>query len=277
MYRFFDEDGAHLHQLLQDGEWKNLTGTTTIIDVLGKPLTWWASGKAVELLGWLKPEKQRIKGVWKVLNEKERIKKAKKYFSVLLKSTPEKYLKALDLAYRAHEDSKKEKAEAGTEMHEDLELYIRSCLEKDGKPYLIENGDEKVKQFAAWAVQEVDRFIGSEVCCYSERLWVGGITDFVAVLKNGDWIIGDFKSSKEAYFSQFVQAGGYNVLLEENGGFTTDGKKLFDLDQPIKKYIIFPFGASSFAPKETVLTNTLEDCFNALVSAYRAKVMFEAN
>jgi hypothetical protein len=53
-YRFLeiDENGqeCHLHQLWSERkqDWENLTGTTTVLEVLGKPLTWWASGLAVK-------------------------------------------------------------------------------------------------------------------------------------------------------------------------------------------------------------------------------------
>ena len=50
-YKFNKE--KHLHTL--DGI--PLTGTSSVVGVLMKPLSWWASGKAVELLGWLNPKK----------------------------------------------------------------------------------------------------------------------------------------------------------------------------------------------------------------------------
>ena len=33
-----------------------MTGVTTILGVIGKPLTWWAAGKALETLGWTNPK-----------------------------------------------------------------------------------------------------------------------------------------------------------------------------------------------------------------------------
>lgn len=273
MYRFFNKNDAHLHQLQVEGEWKDLTGTTTIVDVLGKPLTWWASGKAVETMGWLKPERDK-KNWKKILNQDERLKKAEEYLAAISEYGGIAYLALLDKAYKAHNENKKETAEAGTDMHAELEKYVRLVMA--GKPPKTTK-HQYVKDFALWARKNVKRFVGSEVCCYSEKLWVGGITDLVMELVNGDWAIGDFKSSKEAYFSQFVQEAGYDIQLSENGAFDKEGNKLFDLEKPIKKYIIFPFGAAEFAPTETVLTNSLKDTFGSLVVAYRAKALFEGN
>ena len=47
------ESENHLHKL--DGV--ALTGTSSVIDVLAKPLTWWASGLACAEFGWLNPKK----------------------------------------------------------------------------------------------------------------------------------------------------------------------------------------------------------------------------
>jgi len=54
-YRFLDSKNEHLHQLNVNGEWKPLIGTTTALNVLSKPLTYWAAGLAVAELGWIKP------------------------------------------------------------------------------------------------------------------------------------------------------------------------------------------------------------------------------
>ena len=48
IYKFDDKN--HLHTL----NGKALTGTSSIGNVLAKPLTWWASGLAVSKLGWIK-------------------------------------------------------------------------------------------------------------------------------------------------------------------------------------------------------------------------------
>jgi hypothetical protein len=53
-------------------------------------------------------------------------------------------------------------------------------------------------------------------------------------------VIIDFKSSKEAYVSQFIQIGGYDIAASENGIFDAQGNFLLKLERPIDGYIVFP-------------------------------------
>ena len=52
-YRF--EKEQHIHLLDE----RPLIGTTTALSVLNKPLTWWASGLAVEALGWYNTKQKK--------------------------------------------------------------------------------------------------------------------------------------------------------------------------------------------------------------------------
>jgi hypothetical protein len=45
----------------------------------------------------------------------------------------------------------------------------------------------RIQSFIDWSVEHVDRFLLSEAHCYSAKLWVGGITDCVAKMKDGRW------------------------------------------------------------------------------------------
>jgi RecB family exonuclease len=105
-------------------------------------------------------------------------------------------------------------------------------------------------------------------------LWLGGICDAVAELKDGTLAIIDFKSSKEAYFSQFVQCALYDLQLQ-NGGYDQDGNKILE---PIKvnSYIVCPFGAENFAPRQE--TNIkLQSVAKAAIEIYRLQSSFENN
>lgn len=86
----------------------------------------------------------------------------------------------------------------------------------------------------------VKKFIISEAHVFSEKMWTGGIFDVLFLGKDQKIYIGDFKSSKEAYLSQFLQIGGYHIQLEENGAFTEKGERLLE---PVTAmgYYVFPF------------------------------------
>jgi len=251
-YRYLDEKKQHLHTLNS----KPLFGTSTIVGVLSKPLTWWASGLAVAKLGWVNSKEAK---------KEIRLEKAKEKKSQIAEMSDEEYLSLLDEAYKAHSVKLDTSAQAGTDMHALLENYINKCIKENKRePMLPRETDERpVQIFAQWATNNVKRFIWSEANCYSERLWVGGISDVGAEMVDGTYAIIDFKSSKEAYESQFIQCAGYAIQIEENGVLTSDGKVVLKLSKPISKVIIFPFGSPTPTPEYRMNIEQLKQAFEA--------------
>lgn len=270
-YRFNEDIGErgkanHIHQIFDKGEWKNLIGTSTVLGVLAKPLTWWASGLAVSELGWVKA------GDWKLLKTpelkeadlKRRIAHTLPVFEEIKGLTVEEYIKKLDKAYKAHSVKLDSSAEKGKDLHAELERYVRDHMEGIEGEY-----DEEIQPFIEWAEVNVKRFLWSELHCYSKTHWIGGITDAGAELKNGEIAIIDFKSSKEAYPSQFLQIGGYDIQLSENGGFTKTGDKVFALEKPVSQYIVVPFGAETPVPVVVTDVETHKRIFLHVLEVYR--------
>jgi hypothetical protein len=89
------------------------------------------------------------------------------------------------------------------------------------------------------------------------------------VLNTGEVGIIDFKSSREAYFTQFVQCAGYDIEISENGWLTKDGEEIGKLPSPIQFYGVFPFGEEN--PKLWVRKNVeeLKEAFRAAVVLYK--------
>lgn len=230
-YKFIDEGKEHLHTL--DG--KPLLGTSSASSVLAKPLTWWASGLACEKFGWM--NKGNAKKGW--VPKEVRLEKAFERWEEICSMDGEEYLALLDDAYAAHSKKLDSSAKEGTDLHKLVEDYIKSCI-NSGRVQMY--GPLEIQPFVDWAVKNVKRFLWSEMHCYSEKFWIGGITDFGFEDNEGKYGIGDIKSSKEAYLSQFWQCAGYDIQISENGGFDKDGNKVFTLDKPIDYYMIFPFG-----------------------------------
>lgn len=273
MYRFLNEKGEHLHQL--DG--KPLLGTSTVVGVIAKPLTWWASGLAVSQLGWIKPLDKRQKPSEAEMGEnaRARFKSALAMLEQYSAMSPEEYCGLLDKAYRAHADSLDKSADKGTDMHAELEKYVKGCIEQYGGMPQAKGGNLlkdvvlPVQIFAEWAAKNVKRFIVSEGHCYSERLWVGGITDCIAELNDGRTVIIDFKSAKDAYLSHFIQVAGYDIEASENGIFDADGNRLLTLERPIDGYAVFPFGAEKVEPLFQFDTAAMRKGFEAAVVLYK--------
>jgi hypothetical protein len=140
-----------------------------------------------------------------------------------------------------------------------------------------ETESPQVKIFADWAIKNVKRFIASEAHCYSERLWVGGITDCIAELNDGKLAIIDFKSSKEAYLSQFIQIAGYDIEVSENGLFDDNGNSMAEipadsahkLDGLFDCYIVFPFGAEKVEPQYQYDAAAMKKGFEAASVLYK--------
>lgn len=258
-YLYKDSKGEHLHEL--DG--KPLIGTSTVCKIIGKgdALTWWAAGMACEKLGWKNPKK---------FSSLECELEAARGWDKIREMSYEDYQKYLQEAYSAHDTYKKERAKIGTARHEELEMYVKSCLQDGGwvEPYIAEN--EYVKKFAEWAEENVKKFLWSEVNCYSETLWVGGIADFGYYDKKDRVIAGDFKSGKEVYLDQWIQVAGYDLQITENGGFDAEGKLIFTLEgEPIVGYCIVPFGADKFDPALTYEVESFKEGFKNTLSLYK--------
>lgn len=240
-YRFIDTDGEHLHVL----SGQPLIGTSNVGSVLAKPLAWYGSGKAVEVFGCPNP-----KVLTKIKNRKatdEEIKLHKDSLSASLRAIKlmedDQFGKLIDKAYRAHDTYKRERAVVGTDVHAECEAYVKAWMRGD-QP----TRKESISPFMDWAVANVKRFLWSEGHCYSARHWIGGISDVGYETKDGKFGIMDFKSTKEAYVSQFWQCAGYDIQISENGVLDKNGHLLYTLESPISEYCIFAFGGDKPQP-----------------------------
>lgn len=273
-YRFNqepDDNGKaqHIHQLKVGKEWKNLIGTSSVMSVLAKPLTWWAAGLAVAEFGWTKAEDWRKLKTpeLKTADLERRIEHALPYLEEIKEMSIEDYIKKLDKGYKAHSVKLDSTAESGKDLHAELERYVNVVMLGEG--YEKSDFDEKIHPFIEWSEKNVKRFLWSELHCYSKTYWIGGITDCGAELNDGSWVIIDFKSSKDAYPSQFLQIAGYDIELSENGGFDSEGNKIFTLEKPISKYIIVPFGAEVPTPVIMDTVDIHKDIFLNTLAVYK--------
>ncbi len=228
MYKFYDEGKAHLHTF--DG--KPLIGTTTLIKEVHPPmLSWYGAGKAVECFGWLNA---------KLATAEERLKSATDGLLELENISVADYLKKLDDAYKNHNEFKKQAGKKGTDKHATVEKYIWYCIsEHKSRPQkATDENISDIQDFADWAFENVKEFLWTEGCCYSERLWVGGCADFGFVGKDDKVYIGDYKTAKDIYWTNFLQTAGYGLLVKENGIFTANGELLLH-PKKIDGYVVF--------------------------------------
>lgn len=198
----FDEK-KHIHTL--DG--KPLNGVTTVLGVIAKPLTWWASGEALKALGWTNP---------KLIKREEGIKIAgKARANFFIKN--EEYYDWLQECYRAHNTKKVEAGTKGTDIHALIEERIVEAIKGEGyiNGHLV-NEEPQVSLFVEWAMENKVKFLASERHLYSRKLWIGGIVDFIGEIA-GKRIVGDIKTSSAVYPEHFLQTSAYDLMLQEMG------------------------------------------------------------
>jgi hypothetical protein len=260
-YKYIDNsEDKHLHTL--DGG--PLIGTSNVGKILFKPLTYWAAGLALEKFGWIK--KKYPSGKNRPIKERLHHSSARREEISLL--TDREYLKLLDEAYSAHRNVLDSSADSGKEMHAELERFVKYSMRKGSKKPFISRSD-KILPFIQWANMNVKRFIVSEGHVFSERLWVGGITDCVAELNDGSIGIIDFKSHREGYQSDFLQCAGYSIQLKENGVFTKDGDRKLAPLKKIDFFAVVPFGSEEFRIDFRYNVSELESGFESMLKLYK--------
>ena len=253
IYKFDNEE--HLHLL--DG--KALTGTSSVGNVLAKNLTWWAAElSAIECL----EVGEQIPTIRAEYEEACASGDKKKAIDALQKKYP-----LFKKARFAHFAKKNDSAKKGTDLHAQLENWVKWKMGK----CKLELYDPKIEPFIKWANENVKEFIASEANCYSERLWVGGIVDCVARMNDGKLAIVDFKSAKAAYTGHFIQCAGYALQLEENGLFNETGTANKKLEGKIEKLIVVPFGAPEIVPevREFLAVDEFKKGFEQATFLYR--------
>jgi hypothetical protein len=243
-----------------------LIGTSRVGSVLSKPFAWYGSGKAVETFGC--PD---AKVLTKIKNKKASQDEISKHAAAMETSlqlirtmTVEQFSKLIDQAYRAHDTYKKARAPIGKDLHSECERFVKDHMRKAPSVY-----DEKIEPFINWTFENVKRFLWSEGHCYSEKHWLGGISDVGYETHKGDFGICDFKSAKEAYIDHFWQCAGYSIQMEENGVFDADGNQIYKLEQPIKEYCVFAFGAEKPKPAFNFDMAGSKEAFFAMLTIYR--------
>lgn len=288
---------AHLHTL----DNKPLMGTSTVCsEALPKPgLTWWAAElAAVECLDWA-----AMDACGDALDD---LKDFRREYEAMSKLTGKDKKNGRDRLQRkypvfkkaryAHREAKESKAVPGTDMHKSLEAYINECIydyagypfeicDEHGVQTLEESGggvtfapvSPEVHRFSEWALENVQEFLWSEAHCYSERLWTGGICDCGAILKDGTFAVIDFKSSSDAYFSQFVQAGGYSLQIQEQGLFTATGTTVSSGIKHVMagSLIVIPFGAPECKPVIKKDVGFWQEQFRHAVGTYKGLQQWE--
>lgn len=197
----FDEK-AHVY-FLND---KPLHGVTTVLGVISKPaLIQWAANEAIDYI-----EKF---GTIHWSNTKDQVKEGYSASNALLKE-----------ARTAHRKKKEAAADAGTDLHAQIEEFVRYIIKEwGGRVPLIVAGRHSIMPFINWAREEKILFLEAEKRLYSEKLWVAGTCDLV-FQKDGKTYIGDIKTYKKLWDRvPMLQCAGYGLMWKDMTGKDVDG------------------------------------------------------
>lgn len=236
---FYYNDATHAYYF----NGKRMTGITTILGVLAKPnLYGWYARMAVEFVE---------SGVGKLIN-------AEGWLDMV-------GFKALLEEAKGAGNKKKEAAGThGTDAHKLVEHWIKGAIQAGGPSKAPLSAEyESIRPFIEWAIENVDHFLFSERKMYDQALFIAGTADFGCVLKSGQRLIGDFKTSSGVYgIDYFLQCAGYKILAESNG------------DEPYAGCVIVRLGKKG--PKDFDVhysydTVTAETAFFACLTIYRAQ------
>lgn len=206
---FHFNDEVHLYIL--DG--KPLTGVTTILQVIAKPaLIQWSADEAVKYLGWFNE---------KYCTDKEKALEefSEKWTHEISKLGGSEFYQMLCDARIQHAKRKKDAGTVGTDVHAEIEKYVKLMISDQGGQAMAMNGydNEMVKKFVEWAVENKIKFLESEKRVYSKENWYAGTCDLV-LEKDGKKFVGDIKTSSGIYGREyFFQMAGYQIALEEMG------------------------------------------------------------
>lgn len=229
----FNKDG---HSYTLNG--KLLTGCTTILGVVAKPfLIPWAAKMTTEYI-------RENAGKFDLTDPKQ--------FEQLLLE-----------AKLAHTKSKEKAGDYGTEMHAEIEKWIKSCIKN--KKYKAKSKNPAVKKgledFLVWTTKNDVRFLESEKKIYSKKYWLGGTLDIMAKLGKKTWII-DVKTAKSGLYAEnFWQMAGYELMLKESTKYKKiDGYILLNLKEN-----------GEFIEKRSISNQEHIKAFLACLEIYRQK------
>lgn len=194
------------HVYLMDGV--QMTGVTTVLGTIAKPaLISWAADMTAQ---WIRENCDK---------NPETITTPT---GATLYSVTEDNLKE---AVKAHTKRKEAAGDAGTDMHAEVEEYIKHMLaDFDGVAQKVNPGfSAGAQKFIDWAVANGIKFLASEKQVYSKEWFCAGTADFVFE-KDGQVLIGDLKTMKKIWDKQpAFQVAAYAKMWTEMGNKPVDG------------------------------------------------------
>lgn len=182
-------------------------GVTSILSVISKPaLIQWSAGMASDY--WLQAIKEGV------TNYTDIHKQAK----------------------TAHRRKAKAAADSGTNVHEYAECFFK----KLPLPELVTDEAKRgVEAFHKWLSHHTVEIIASERMVFSQKYYYCGTCDLVAKI-DGEFTVGDIKTSSGIYPEMLLQTAAYQHALQEE----------MNVEFPVRRIIRFDKKTGEFETKE---------------------------
>lgn len=192
----------HVYVHADTGQW--LQGVSTVSSIVPKDwLSAWGAKEAVKFLGY---------------TDYEDLKEAERQLVKIKTMTPEQWVAYLKEAKGACRRKSKQALLDGSAGHEWLEEYVKAKIEGNVTPvYPISDLSRPLIEFVKWAEANVDYWIASEAKVLNEDLSYAGTLDAIAMMKNGQLALVDFKFATGISEDYYLQTAGYAACFEKYG------------------------------------------------------------
>lgn len=172
-----------------------MTGVTSILGVIDKPaLIQWSANMAVDYVA------------------------SNLMSAITYPLDNNKITEVFNLARKAWAKNRDSAGGIGTQCHYWIEQFVKAKI--NGSEYIpnyeSENVKKMVEKFIEWSVNENITFLLSEQKIYSTEHFYAGTVDIVFE-KGGKKYIGDIKTAKDIYSTNYLQMAGYHICFEELG------------------------------------------------------------
>jgi hypothetical protein len=191
-FRFDEKE----HAYFWDG--KPIPGVTTILSCINKPA----------LMPWA-------------------VKMTRDYWLQALKSGRTDHAAIHKESWNAHRNFSKAAADIGSNVHEYAECALKGLPLPELKTDEAKRGAEA---FHKWQAAHKIKLLASERMVFSLEHYYAGTCDLVAEI-DGEYCVGDFKTSSGIYPEMRLQTAAYQNAIQEEKGFKVDARWIIRFDK----------------------------------------------
>lgn len=184
------------HAYTWDGQF--VPGVTTILKIIDKPA----------ILGW---EKKIMRDYWL-----KAVSGGRTDFAVIHKES-----------WSASRKISKEAADIGSNVHE----YAEAVLKKLAPPKLeTDEAKRGAEAFHKWLDSHTIKLLASERIVFSQEHYYAGTCDLIAEI-DGEYCVGDFKTSSGIYPEMRLQTAAYQNAIQEEKGMKVQARWIIRFDK----------------------------------------------